>query len=407
VLSVDDAQRRILERIESLDIEHVFLTDAVSRVLAEPIVATRELPAWDNSAMDGYAIRAADIADPATQLTVAFEVPAGATKSLTLLPGTAARIFTGAPLPEGADTVMIQENAARVEDKVSFVRSAHLGENVRRRGEDIQPGTTVFPARRLLSVGDINVLASLGRSQVPVFRRPRVAILTTGDELVDIDGPAPTRGQIVNSNAYALAAAVKTAGGVPTILPVVRDDYDATKTAFIEGVSSDVLLTCGGMSVGDYDYARDVLRELSGDTFGFWKVALKPGKPLGFGYIGACATFGLPGNPASTWVTFELFVRPALLRLQGHSAVVPVRRSVRVATAIAAGRKRTHYMRVQLSRDDQGILWATPSRTQSSGALSSIANTDAFAVVLPSDVARERGDSIDVLVLSASVDRHS
>jgi len=276
MLQVDDAQQRVISRIRPLGIEHVFITDAINRVLAEEVTSTRELPSWDNSAMDGYAIRAADITSIETRLRVAFDVPAGTTQALVLPPGTAARIFTGAPLPEGADTVMIQENAVREGELVSFIRTPDLGENVRRRGEDIQPGTPVLPAKRLLSAGDISVLATIGRAQVPVVRRPNVSILTTGSELVSLDGPLPTRGQVVNSNAYALAAAVKTAGGIPTILPVVHDNYEATKQAFIDGSKADVLITCGGMSVGDHDFARDVLVELSGEAFGFWKVAIKP-----------------------------------------------------------------------------------------------------------------------------------
>ena len=407
MLSVAEAQRRILAVISTLPSVETFISGSVNRVLAEDIVAGRNLPAWDNSAMDGYAVKASEVTGSSQRLRVIATIPAGAREVPTLLPGTAARIFTGAPLPEGADTVMIQENTSIDGEYVTFHRAARHRENVRQQGEDAKAGSTVLSAGRVLSPGDINLLASLGRSRVSVYRRPKVAIISTGDELVEIDGPEPGLGQIINSNVYALAAAVQLAGGVPVITPPVPDNPESIRNAFLSARSADAIVTCGGMSVGDFDYVRDVLRELTSDEYGFWKVAIKPGKPIGFGTLGHCALFGLPGNPASAWVTFILFVRPSLLKMQGHTMVLPLPRRARLAHPLKAGGARQNYLRVAAYRDASGELWVDASRNQSSGALTSIANADGLAIVAPSAPAREEGDSIDVLLLNTRVDRHS
>ena len=314
-------------------------------------------------------------------------------------------------MPAGADTVMIQENAtlhqgeAGAPDQVTFSRAAIPHENVRRAGTDAMAGAHILPTGRVLSPGDISLFASLGLRQVQVFRRPVVGILSTGDELVDIDGPPLRPGQIRNSNAYALAAAVREAGGVPVVHPVVRDSYEEVRQAFSSATGADVLVSCGGMSVGDHDHVKSVIRELSGDTFGFWKVAVKPGKPVGFGHIDGCAVFGLPGNPVSALVTFELFVKPALLRLQGHTRCVPVARRAYARSEVPAGGKRTIYLRASASYDGDSGLWADVSRSQSSGAVTSMANADALVVVPPGAPVVAAGGVVRIIPLSTSIDR--
>jgi molybdopterin molybdotransferase len=404
LLSVPDALATVLARVAPLGPERVSLLDAVGRVLAESVTATRRLPAWDNSAMDGYAVRAADTRTPGVALPVAAAVAAGDAGDAPLPPGAAVRIFTGAPLPPGADAVVIQEDADTVAGAgtVTFRVSADPGDNIRRAGSDVEPGAALLAAGRTLTPGDLALLAAQARLTLAVHRAPRVAIVSSGNELVEIDAGEPGRGQIANTNAWALAAAVRAAGGVPRILPILRDDRAATEIALAEAAAgADLLLTSGGASVGDHDHVGPALKALSGEAFAFWKVALKPGKPLIFGRIGACTAFGLPGNPISALVTFEIFVRPALLRLQGHAACV--RRPVSACTvgALAAGGPRTEYLRAALSGTSgpEAGLWVDAGRPQGSGSLSSLAGADALIVRAPGCAAAQAGERVEVLLL--------
>ena len=398
MLAVDDALARILAALDPLQSERVELTHAVGRVLAAPIVARRRLPAHDNSAMDGYAVRAADVDGPGAALTVVDEIPAGKSDTRPLLPGTAARIFTGGCLPPGADAVMLQEDAAREGDRVTFGEGARPWQHVRRAGSDIQPGDRVLETGRVLLPGDLAALAAQGRAQVPVVRRPVVAIASSGDELIDVDGGEPARGQIVNGNSLALAAAVRAIGGEPRILPVIPDDRAATERAIRAAARADVLLTTGGVSVGEYDFVGQTLAKLGGGKFEFWKVRIKPGKPFAFGHIGDCAAFGLPGNPISALVTFEVLVRPALLRLMGHAAVVRRPLEAVVDHDVKPGRGRREYRRGLLRRE-AGRLHIDCRRNQSSGALSSLAGADGLMIVPIGAPARSAGQIVPVLPL--------
>ncbi|MCB9535876.1 MAG: molybdopterin molybdotransferase MoeA [Myxococcales bacterium] len=398
MLSVEEAVARILSAATPLEAERCGLLDAVGRVLATDVVAGRALPPWDNSAMDGYALRAADLPEGVGALPVSDAIPAGDPGDRPLAAGTAARIFTGAPLPPGADTVVMQEDTAREGDTVRVLEAPRPGQHVRRRGSDVEPGAVVLRAGRILAPPDLSLLASLGRSQVAVVRAPTVAVLTSGDELLDVDAGEPGPGRIVDGNSIGLAAAVRALGCAPRIFPIVPDDRDATFEALRRAARADVLLSTGGVSVGDYDFVGDALRTLSGDRFGFWKVAIKPGKPLAFGRIGECLAFGLPGNPGSALVTFEIFVRPALLRLMGHTAVHRAPRAAVLDAPLKAGGARREYLRAT-TRWVDGALHVDPRRTQSSGALSSLGGADALVVVAPGAPAAPAGATATVLLL--------
>ena len=400
MLSVQDALTQILQSISPLGTEQVLMLDGLGRSLAEPLMARRQLPAWDNSAMDGYALRAADVQEGHAPLVVCGEIPAGTTVDRFVPKGHCARIFTGAPLPTGCDTVMIQENAVVDEQGgVRFTRSAKHGENVRRQGSDVEVGATILPMGRVITAGDIGLAVAQGHSTLKVIRQPTVAIFSTGAELIDVDAGDPIHGQIVNSNVWTLAAAVKSQGGLPQILPIVPDDYHATLEALKAACTADVVLSCGGMSVGDYDFVRDALIELTGDGFSFWKVAIKPGKPLGFGQYNRSVILGLPGTPASAMVPFDIFVRPALAKLQGKPEQPHTRQTLRCRHALKPGNRRDTYLRAQITVDESGERWVDASRNQSSGALSSIAGVDAYIVRPAGSPAEDSGAWVEVIEL--------
>lgn len=399
MLSVDEALDRVLADIEPQPPVQVDLIRAVGRALAEPIVARRALPPWDNSAMDGYAVRAAEATTGAT-LPVSQHIPAGAAPS-PLVPGTAARIFTGAPLPAGADAIVMQESTTAYADpeQVHFTEGATLGRHVRRQGEDVQAGAEVLSPGRVITPGDVALMASLGRSRVYVVGAPRVAIVSSGDELVEVDAGPPGPGQIVNSNVLALAAAVESMGVIAEILPIIPDDRAATFEHLRRAAQADALITSGGVSVGDHDHVGHVLRALAGPSFSFWKVAIKPGKPLAFGHIGRCAAFGLPGNPVSALVTFELFVRPALRKMLGHHEVRPRFVPATLESPLPAAGRRTEFVRVQARYGADGALYVSPRATQSSGALSSIGGADALVRVPIGVPAYGAGSEVRALLL--------
>ncbi len=341
MLTVEEAQARVLEGVQPLPTESVPLAEARGRVLAARVIATRAQPPADNSAMDGYAVRWADVsylqADDlgcdggggggAVELVVADEIPAGGWSERTLLRGEAARIFTGAPIPPGADHVIMQERTSRDGDVVVIESTGPgPGDNIRRAGEDLAPGDVVGPAGVPLRGADLQLLASQGVATVDVHRRPVVAIVSTGDEVHEPGTDVP-RGHIYNGNAYALMAMVEEAGGIPKYLGIARDTPDALREVFGRAAGCDATISIGGVSVGDYDYVRDVLAEMGEQTF--WKVAMRPGKPNASGTLHGAPYFGLPGNPVSCLVSFLQYVRPALRRLQGCGALfLPTRDAV-------------------------------------------------------------------------------
>ncbi len=399
MLTPDAARARILAAIAELaplPAERVPLANALGRALAEDLVPELDLPAVDVSTMDGFALRAGDAARPGARLPIAFDVFAGSAAPAPLPRGACCRIFTGAPLPEGADAVEQQEEVRRSGRTATFRRPAKRGRFVRRRGSDLAAGEVALRAGSPVDAGTIGLAAGLGRSDLSVRRRPRVALLPTGDEVVPV-GRTPAPGQIIESNSHALAAAVREAGAQPVVLPIARDDDASLRRALAAAEGLDVLVTSGGVSVGARDLVRAALAR-AGARLDFWRVAMRPGKPFTFGHWGRTAVFGLPGNPASALVTFELFARPALRALAGLAGSGRLRASGRLASAQEKPAELEVYVRARLRRV-RGDLVAEPLATQLSGNLSSAAGHDALAV-LPAGRARlARGARVEVIVL--------
>jgi len=389
------ALQDILRRVHALPSESVDVLEALGRVLAEDVRATRDLPPWDNSAMDGYALRAAD-GLAGRPVPVAFTVAAGDNVK-SLQPGQVARIMTGAPVPQGADAVIMREEVDESNPAlITMRRAAAAGENIRMRGDDVTQGTTVLRAGTVVAPAEVALLCSVGRSRVRVHRRPTVAILSTGDELAEL-GDAPHPARIVNSNAWMLAAQVRDAGGIARVLGIAHDTREALVERLAEAKGADVLVSSGGVSVGEFDFVKEALESV-GARLDFWRVAIKPGKPLAVGVLGETLVFGLPGNPVSSFVTFELFVRPTLMALQGRT--VTSRRTVRAKVQGTYAKKpgMTHYLRAELSREGPLTL-ARMRDQQSSGALTSIAGAHGLMVVEDASSGFSDGDLLDVIVL--------
>ncbi len=394
-LAAAEAQRLILEAALPLPSETCATADAQGRVLAEPVLSRRTLPPFDVSAMDGYAVRSGDLARASAAapvaLPVVFEVAAGAAPERTLAPGEVARIFTGAPLPPGADAVVRQEDVTRDAARAVFAAPVPVGENRRSAGEDVRAGETVLDRGVRLGPAALGMLASLGRSHVAVHQRPRAAILSGGDELIEPDGD-PTGGRIVSSNSYSIAAQCREVGAEPIYLGIARDHPDELERFVRAGLGAHVLVTSAGVSVGDRDYVRPVLEKL-GCELVFWGVAIKPGFPLVFGRfpprspLGSsdCGplVFGLPGNPVSAMVTFEEFVRPSLRKLAGHAAWFRPRIDAVLAERLRKPAGRLHLVRVRLERRD-GCVVASSTGNQSSGVLRSMALAQGL-LVFPAD----------------------
>jgi molybdopterin molybdotransferase len=403
MLPVAEAAARIIADIERLGVERVALLDALGRVLASPVRSPLTLPAWDNSAMDGYALRAEDVRDarpnhPVT-LRVLETVAAGAFPSRRVEAGTATRIMTGAPIPEGADGVVRIEDTDRGTTHVAIHDPRDAGRNVRRRGEDIAAGTTVFEPGQPLGAAQIGVLASVGAATVDVYRRPRVAFFGSGDEIVDLDGLADAIAgrKILTSNSYTLHAMIREAGGEPVNLGLARDDPAELRDRIARSAGCDLLITSAGISAGEFDYVRDVLTEL-GVEMTVWKVRMRPGAPVGFGWLGERPWIGLPGNPVSTMVTFELFVRPMLRRMLGHTRLYrrPIEVTLEEPVTIAAA--LTHFLRAIVTVDG-GAMTARLTGAQGSGVLTSMARANALLIV-PEDRPRvEAGESLHALLL--------
>lgn len=406
VLSSDTARARILaalSRVAPLAAERVPLSGALGRALAEDLLAERELPPFDASTMDGYALRAADAPRAGARLPVAFEVFAGRPAPGPLPAGACCRIFTGGALPAGADAVEMQEEVRRSGRAATFRRAAMAGRFVRPRGSDLAAGQVALAAGAVVGPGVVGLAAGVGRTELLVRRRPRIAILPTGDELVP-PGHVPGPGQLVESNGLALAAAAAEAGADPVLLPPARDDAASLARSLAAVRGLDALVTAGGVSVGERDLVRGALAA-AGATLDFWRVAIRPGKPFTFGLWDRTAVFGLPGNPASALVTFELFVRPALRALAGLPGDGRVRAEGRLSAAQEKPPELTVYLRCLARPRRGGGLDLEPLRTQSSGNLASTAGHDALAI-LPAGRARlARGARVTAILLGAPHER--
>jgi molybdopterin molybdotransferase len=395
VLSVEDALEQILSRIRPLGTELVDVLSALRRVLAEPVVAPRELPPWPNSSMDGYAIRAADTRGGRAELSVVGQIIAGSVPNRALGAGEAMRIFTGAPLPDGADAVIPQENVRVDGDRIAIGQLVKRGDYVRPAGEDVRAGDVVVPAGHVAGAAEVGLLATLGYSRVRVYRRPRVAILSTGNELAEL-GAVPGPGQIPNTNTYSLMAQVLEAGGEPVSLGVAPDRLEAIVERLRWGLAADVLVSSAGVSVGELDLVREALVRCGAELH-LWKVSMRPGQPMTFGSVEGRPVFGLPGNPVSAMVTFELFVRPALRRMLGCAVVERPRIVARALEPIRNPGSRRGYLRVTLAREADGY-GARLTGGQGSGILRSMVLADGLAVVAP-DTDVPAGAPVEVIVL--------
>jgi molybdopterin molybdotransferase len=384
-LGAADAARRILAEVRRQPPLRVPLDDALHSVLAEDVASPIDLPPWTNSAMDGYAARSADVrgatAEQPVRLRVIEVLPAGRFPSRAIGPGECARIFTGAPLPDGADGVIRQEDTDEGLETVTILKDRDAGVNIRRTGEDIRRGNTVLSAGTSLGAAELGVLASLAVAHPVVFRRPRVAILGSGDEIVDIDQPEAILSgrKTASSNTHTLIALVRTAGGHPVNLGVARDTPGSLREHLEGALACDLLVTTAGISVGEHDYVRTVLDELGAEQR-FWKIRMRPGAPVGFGLLRGIPWIGLPGNPVSTMVTFELFVRPAIRRMMGHA--LPFRRAItaRAAEPIALKPKLQHFLR-GIVRDGPEGPEARLTGPQGSGILTSMVLANALLVI--------------------------
>ncbi|NDJ62481.1 MAG: molybdopterin molybdotransferase MoeA [Chloroflexi bacterium] len=409
LLNVDSALERILSHITRLPAETVALTEALGRVLAADMRAEIALPPFANSSMDGYAVRAADTLgaadDTPQQLHPIMDIPAGApVPDQSLAEGQAARIMTGAPLPAGADAVIPMEQTDQgwaagenppLPEAITVRQAVAAGAYVRPVGEDVQVGQVVLNAGTLIRPQELGMLASLGHSAVSVVRRPRVALLSTGDELVDVN-EALTPGKIRDSNSYTLFGLIMLYGGTPIRIPIVRDTLDDARRRFEEALSHqpDVVISSAGVSVGTFDVVRTVLTELG--QVNFWRVNVRPGKPLAFGQLRGVPFFGLPGNPVSAMVTFDVFVRPTLLKLTGRPDALPTIEAALAEDLRSDGRRS--YLRVTLDSAD-GRYIATTTGTQSSGALSSMLRADGLLIIPEGVTQAQAGDRFKVRLL--------
>ncbi len=397
MISVEEARRRLLAPLAPLAAEQVALSEAVGRVLAEDVAARRTQPPFAVSAMDGYAVRAADVARVPARLNVVGSVPAGQAYAGSVGSGEAVRIFTGAPVPSGADTIVIQEDTERDGDIVTVREAAPPGHYVRPAGLDFRAGDIGLRAGRLLTARDVGLAAAMNRPWLLLRRRPRIAILPTGDEVV-MPGDPVGPNQIVSSNGLALAALVAQCGGIPVHLPIAPDDSTALQRIAAGASGADFLVTTGGASVGEHDLVRDAL-EASGLTLDFWKIAMRPGKPLMVGRYRDTPMLGLPGNPVSTLVCGLLFLKPAIERLLGLAAAEapPVR--ARLAAALPANDRRQDYLRATLARGADGTLEARPFDKQDSSMMSLLARADCLVVRQPLAPAAAQGDSVEIIPL--------
>ncbi|MDE2004978.1 MAG: molybdopterin molybdotransferase MoeA [Rhodospirillales bacterium] len=400
MLSVEDARARILADLKPLPGEIVALAEAWGRVTAAPVAARLTQPPADVSAMDGYALRAADGTEGA-RLAVIGSVPAGHPFPGAVGPGQAVRIFTGSVVPAGADAILLQEDATREGDTVAVNEAVRSGRHIRRAGQDFALGEVVVPAGRKLTARDIGLAAAANHPWLAVHRRPRVAILATGDEIALPGEPIPPGG-IVSSNSHALAALVRAAGGTPAVLPVAPDDPAAIGAAADAVAGFDLLVTTGGASVGEHDLVISALgaRGLAVD---FWKIAMRPGKPLVFGWLGApgagVAMLGLPGNPVSALVCSVLFLLPALARLSGLQAAPPPTVDAVLGVAVAENDARADHLRARLEEDDRGHLIATPFERQDSAMLRRMALADGLVLRAPHAPALPAGATVRVIRL--------
>ncbi len=401
MISVEEALERILNQITPLTTTQVPLSEALGLVLAEDVVVQEDMPPFANSAMDGFALLSQDSQPRNGQpprLRITGEVAAGYVADHAIEPGTAMRIMTGAPVPPGADTV-IQVELTRSEgpesEWVEILETVAQGNNIRPAGEDMRRGQTVLPSAIEIGPWEIGVLATLGWAKVPVIRRPHVALLGTGDEVIDVDEPLRP-GKIRNSNSYLLEAAVRRAGAEPHRLGVARDTIESLREKFTEAVQSDLIITSGGVSVGDFDLVKNIMTE-QGEIH-FWRINMRPGKPVAFGHIGSVPLLGLPGNPVSAAVTFELFGRPVIRKMLGHTRLLRPQVNVVVEDGVSDRAMRRHYVRAHVEWRN-GRFIAHTTGNQGSNIMTSLLNANALVIVPEGGAEVHPGETAKAIML--------
>lgn len=381
MIQVHEALETILGKISFKGVEKVSLEESLGRVLAEDILARRPNPPLDNSAMDGYALIAADIQSATPEhpvkLEIIEEVAAGSTGQSVVGKNQAVRIMTGAPIPQGADAVLMQEDTEKDGRYILAKDKAEPGENIRLAGEDVQAGDLVIPKGVTLQPAHVGMMAVVGRSQIYVSQRPHVAILSTGDEILELDD-TPTGPCIYNSNGHMLSAQIRSAGGIPCYLGIAADKEEDLMEKFDWALKCDLVVSSGGVSVGDYDLVKASLKKMGQDML-FWKVAMKPGKPLAFGKINEKPIFGLPGNPVSSFVSFEQFVRPAIRKIMGCNELTHRTVLAKLAHTIRKKPGRQHFLSSIVSWDNGGYT-VTPNQEQGSGILKSMVSANGLLV---------------------------
>lgn len=401
MIRVTEALDIILSRVPVLGSERVMINQALGRVLVEDIVSDVTIPPLDNSAMDGYAVRSGDLAELPVRLRVIGDLPAGSRSAVAVGSGEALRIMTGAPVPDGADVVIKQEVTRRDGDHVEILEREPAAANIRFAGEDIKAGDKVMRSGIRLRPAHIGVLASIKRAAISVYQRPRVAILSTGDELVDVDGNLGD-GRIVSSNSYSLAALVQENGGTPIMLGIAHDTPGDLRACFEQGMHADIIISSGGVSVGDYDFVKDVLRDM-GAEMSFWKVAMRPGRPLAFGMIGRTPAFGLPGNPVSAMISFEQFVAPAMRKMSGMQSIFCRTLTAVADESIETRTGLTHFLRCRVRRESD-TYHACTTGAQGSGILMSMAEANALMIIPESVGNVHSGDRVEVQILDHAFD---
>lgn len=397
LLPVEAAIARLGDMISPLGVETISLAQANGRVLAHDVVAQRTQPPFDNSAMDGYAVRAADITSVPTSLQVIGEAPAGGMYEGMVGDGQAVRIFTGGPIPDGADAIVIQEDTQRDGSQVTILETSLAGRHIRRAGLDFSLGDVCLKAGERLTPYAISLAAAANVPELSVYKQPRVAFFATGNELV-LPGQTPGPHQIVSSNSAGISAFISAHGGVPVDLGIARDTLDSIKETALEAKSADLLLTLGGASVGDHDLVQKALVEI-GLTVDFWKIAMRPGKPLMFGDLNGQPFLGLPGNPVSALVCAILFLSTAIARLSGLPAKHPAHINVEIDADLPQNGPRQDYIRAGITRDDAGFLIATPVSRQDSSMLSSMAASGGLIIRAPHGPALKAGSTVPLLPL--------
>jgi molybdopterin molybdotransferase len=401
MIGINEAIDAVLAAVPAAQTEEVSLLAAFGRVLARDIVSPEQTPPFDNSAMDGFAVRGAELEAGRREFAVTIEIPAGRWVETPVGAGQAAKIMTGAPMPPGVDTVVPVEQTRSADDIVTVTEPSATGANVRRAGEDIARGDTLFPSGTTLGPAEVGLLASAGMDKVTVARRPRVAILATGSELVEPGRPVKP-GQIRNSNSFTAYGQVLAAGAEPVPLGIARDDLDETRRLIGMALREDVVITSGGVSVGEFDFVKQVQEEL-GVQRRFWGVRSKPGKPIAFGVAGDKLVFGVPGNPVAAMVCFELYVRPALWAMMGATRMYRPHLWAAAAEPVKPSRDRTEARRCRLMQRD-GVWTFATTGSQGSGILRSMALADGLVIVPPGYAGGEPGARLMVMLLEGSSD---